>query len=262
MSTMEDLDPSILYCLFKGEPGTRKSTAALSFPRPQYWFSVDKKMDALSLPMKKWGVSPKDIHYDDYAEYNSIRIKMEKFAEVCNFKTIILDSITSIGDATNRQTITSRAGQTNKQGEEKGMRIGGIPVGGLEDYKAENAAFGEIIALTKEIKKYHGVHIILIGHVIGERKENERGITHHARTLITGGKAISGKIAAYSSEIYHFNASPGAGEGMEGEYTLLTTHTGDDFARTSLPLDMKITFNDKPLFDNWLKPAIEKLKEK
>lgn len=262
MSTMEDLDPSILYCLFKGEPGTRKSTAALSFPRPQYWFSLDKKMNSLLIPMKLWGIPKNEIEYDDYKDYNSMRKKLEQLNASCPYKAIVIDSITSTGDATNRQTIISRVGVKNKAGEDRGMQIGGIAVGGLEDYKAENAAFGEIIALTKEIKQFHGAHIILIGHVIGERKENERGITHHARTLITGGKAISGKIAAYSDEIYHFNAGAPPAEGMEGEYALLTTHTGDDFARTSLPLPMKIVFNGQPLFENFLKPAIDNLKEK
>ena len=37
-----------LYCMFKGEPGTRKSTQALSFPGPQYWFSWDRKMNRVS----------------------------------------------------------------------------------------------------------------------------------------------------------------------------------------------------------------------
>ena len=50
-----------LYCLFKGEPGTRKSTAALSFPGPIYYFDWDMKMDALELPLKSWKIDPKTI---------------------------------------------------------------------------------------------------------------------------------------------------------------------------------------------------------
>ena len=61
MPTMESTSFDSLYCMFKGEPGTRKSTQALSFPGPQYWFSWDRKMNGIYLPMKKWGIDPKTI---------------------------------------------------------------------------------------------------------------------------------------------------------------------------------------------------------
>src|SRR6266481_493458 len=162
MTTMADNISDELYCLLKGEPGLRKSTCALSFPLPQYWISTDRKMSALRIPMKNWGIKPSDVHYDDYTDWNSIRVQLEKLQVNCPYKTIIVDSITSVADVTNNQTMKSKSGTTTKAGEEKGMRIGGIPVNTLEDYKAEASAFQSLIALTKDIHTYHKVNIILI----------------------------------------------------------------------------------------------------
>jgi hypothetical protein len=47
MANMNEVNFNSLYCMFKGEPGTRKSTQALSFPGPQYWFSWDRKMNGI-----------------------------------------------------------------------------------------------------------------------------------------------------------------------------------------------------------------------
>lgn len=250
----------ILYALFKGEPGTRKSTAAASFPTPQYWFSVDQKMNAMLLPMKAFGTNLSQVDYDDYSDYNALRTKLENFQTNCKYKTIILDSITSMGDATNRQTIKLKTGSSRKDGSEAGNRVGGIAVNTMEDYKAEASAFQEMIALTKDVHKFHKVNIVLIAHVIGERKATEiSGSTHFARIIVTGGKIISAKIPAYCGEVYHFNVESDVDTSKEGQYGLLTSHTGDDFARTALPLDRKILFNNQPLYDRFLLPAINKM---
>lgn len=260
MPSMESVTSDVLFTLLKGEPGTRKSTAALSYPSPQYWFSTDQKMDALRLPMKNWGINPKDIQFDDYSDYDKMRLKMESFQVNCPFKTIILDSITSIGDNINRQTRKVKSGTVNQSGGEKGKKIGGIVVNSMEDYNAESAAFQEVIALLKDISKFHKVNIVLIAHVIGTRKPDDGNLsTHFSRVIVTGGDRISNKIPAYCTEIYHFNIESNADLSKEGDYSILTRHSGNDFARTSLPLDAKIIFGSKPLYDTYIKPAIDRL---
>ena len=102
--SLADVSQDYLYCMFKGEPGTRKSTQAMSFPKPQYWFSIDQKMDALILPSRAWKVDPaKDIKFDDYSNlsnnpatkgYDGVRKKLEQLQVNCPFKTIVVDSIT------------------------------------------------------------------------------------------------------------------------------------------------------------------------
>lgn len=249
-----------LYVMLKGEPGVRKSTQALSFPTPQYWFSWDKKMDALWLPIRNWGINPADLDYDDYDDWNQARVKLEQLQIKCKFKTLIFDSITSAADLALRQTLKAKVGTTRSSGAAAGRVVAGIPVNEIEDYSAEASALMELIALSKDIWKYHGVNIILIAHVIQAEYKTTGGVTHMSRTIVTAGKRVAPKIPAYCQEVYHFNIKGGMREGAGGQYSLLTTHTGDDFARTSLPLPEEIIFGDDPLYTKWIEPAIRQMK--
>lgn len=260
MFTLDQIDSSLLYCMFKGEPGTRKSTAALSFPSPQYWFSWDRKMESLITPMKNWNIDPKKIHADDYDDWSSARMKLEQLQMNCPYKTIILDSVTSMADSALRQTMKMKKGETKKSGGAAGKMVAGIAVNELEDYNAEAAALQEMISLTKDIHKFHKVNIILIAHVIQAEYKTVGGASSMSRTIVTAGKKIAAKIPAYCTEIYHFNIEAGAVIGEGGSYAVLTQHSGDDFARTSLPLDAKIIMGSEPLYERWVLPAINKQK--
>jgi hypothetical protein len=257
---MTQVDPSIIYAMFKGEPGVRKSTQALSFPTPQYWFSWDRKMSALLLPMKAWGINPVDVEYDDYDDWTKARIKLEQLQVKCKYKTLIFDSITSQGDSALRQTMALKKGTTRSSGASAGKLIAGIAVNELEDFMAESSALMEGISLTKDICSYHKINVILIAHVIQAEYKTSGGQTHMSRTIVTAGKRVAPKIPAYCGEVYHFNIKPGFKEGAGGAYSLLTTHTGDDFARTALPLPNEIIFGDDPLYTTWIEPAIRELK--
>ena len=256
MPSLNDVKIDALFSMFKGEPGTRKSTAALSYPTPQYWISTDQKMEALMLPAKKWGVKMSEIQYDDFTDWDKPKAKLEQLQVNCPFKTIIVDSVTSIGDNINSQTRRFKQADGGK-----GKSVGGIKTNSIEDYMAEATAFQELIALLKDIHKFHHVNVILIAHVVGQRKDSDDNkLTHHSRVIITGGDKISGKIAAYMTEVYHFNIKAEFEANKEGQYGLMTVHTGNDFARTSLPLPQEILFNNQPLYEKWISPAIEKLK--
>jgi hypothetical protein len=254
MPTLDTVRVDSLFSMFKGEPGTRKSTAALSYPTPQYWVSTDQKMESLVLPAKRWGISTKDIQFDDYQDWDKPRAKLEQIQVNCPYKTIIVDSITSIGDCMTRQVRKAKA-QDNS-----GKKIGNIPISGFEEFNAESSAFQEMIALLKDINKFHNVHVILIAHILGARKDNDANkLTHHSRIIVTGAEKISAKIAAYMTEVYHFNIKPAFEADREGQYGLMTVHTGNDYARTSLPLPQEIMFNSEPLYDKFILPAISKL---
>lgn len=246
-----------LFCLFKGEWGLRKSTQALSFPTPQYWFSFDQKMESLLLPMKKWGIDEKVIHYDDYNNWNKAEEKLKRLQTNCEYKTIVLDTIGLMGDATNRQTRHIKSGTTKTDGSEKGIRVAGIVVNSMEDYKAETAALQDMMAMLKDIHKYHKSNVILVAHVIYDRMPEGKSETHVARGIVTGAKQMGAKIPGYCHEVYHFNLKGDFGQ--DKKYALLTHHTREDFARTALPLDKEIIFEEQPLYPNWLVPAIEKL---
>ena len=262
MPTMNDVNFDALYCMFKGEPGTRKSTQALSFPGPQYWFSWDRKMNGIYLPMKKWGIDPKTVTYDDYDDWSKAKKKLETFQVECPYKTLVFDSLTSMADMTLRQTVKMKYGVTRSSGQAAGKLIAGIAVNEIEDYNAESAALQELIALTKDINSFHKVNIILVAHVVqAEYRNTTNQTTHISRTIVTAGKKVAPKIPAYCLEVYHFNIDKGIEVGQGGAYTLLTEHTGDDFARSGLGLPNKIEFGDKPLYDTYIKPAITEMKK-
>ena len=260
MPNMNDVGFDALYVMMKGEPGTRKSTQALSFPGPQYWFSWDRKMNGIMLPMKKWGIDPRTINYDDYDDWAKGKQMLEKLQVNCPYKTIVIDSLTSMADMTLRQTMKVKYGVTRQSGQAAGKLVAGIAVNEIEDYNAESSALNELIALTKDIHNFHKVNVILIAHVVkAEYRDTTKKTTHISRQIVTAGKNVAAKIPAYCGEVYHFNIDQGFVEGQGGDYTVLTTHTGDDFARTALELPSKIAFGDKPLYDTWIKPAITKL---
>lgn len=256
MPTLDTVSLDALFTMLKGEPGTRKSTQALSYPTPQYWISTDRKMEALQLPAKRWGISMRDVHYDDFTDWDRPKAKLEQLQVNCPYRTIIVDSVTSIGDNMTGQV----KGMKKSKGE--GKVIGNINVSGLEEYNAEASAFQELIALLKDIHAFHKVNVILIAHVVGQRKNDDANkLTHHSRVIITGGDKISGKIASYMTEVYHFNVEADFDvDSGQGKFGLFTSHTGNDYARTSLPLERRIMFNNEPLYEKWVKPAIDKLK--
>lgn len=260
MATMETLDPTYQFYMFKGEPGTRKSTAALSFPTPQFWFSWDLKMQSMLIPMRKWGIDPKDVVYEDYINWNDPVKKLEEFTSKCKhpdgrkYETIIVDSFTSAMDMTLRQTMKV------KSGAGEGKKIAGISVNSMEDYNAESSAANELIALLKDIQKYHKLNVIIIAHVMEVSSKTPGGETQMSRTIVTAGKRVAAKLPGYCSEVYHFDIEKSLSASVPGDYTIITENTGEDFARTGLALPRRIKFNDKPLYKEWIAPAIEKLK--
>lgn len=256
----DEMKLDVLFCMMKGEWGTRKSTSALSFPRPQYWASYDKKMRSLLIPMQKWGIKPNEIIYDDYNDWSKCENKLKQLQVNCPYKTIVIDSITSLGDSIMDQTKKMKTGVTRKSGAAAGKNIAGINVNELEDYNAESSAIADLISMLKDIHTYHRVNVILIAHVIQVDYKSPEGKTHFSRSIVTAAKKVAAKIPAYCEEVYHFNIDRGMEEGGEGSYGLFTTHTGDDYARTSLPLPKRITFGDNSLYDNYIVPAIQQLK--
>lgn len=263
MPNMDSTNFNAMVYLFKGEPGTRKSTQAVSFPGPQYWFSWDRKMNSIYLPIKKWGIDPKTISYDDYEDWSKPRIKLEQFQVNCPFKTVVADTITSMSDATLRQTLKLKYGVRRSSGAAAGKLIAGIAVNEIEDYNAEASALNEFIALAKSIVEYHNINFIFIAHVIkAEYRDTTKNVTHVSRQIVTAGKNAAAKFPGYCNEVYHFNIKRGMIEGQGGDYSLLTEHTGDDFARTGLGLDKEIVFGDKPLYDTFIRPAVARITQK
>lgn len=260
---METVDPRVQFIMIKGEPGTRKSTQALSYPGSQYWFSWDQKMQGLLIPMLKWGIDPSKVHYDDYSDWSKAAEKLKQLQVNCPYDSLIFDSITSCGDMALRQVLKMKGGTKRGSGQDAGKVIGGIEVNEMEDFNAESSALTELIALTKDIQSYNKskgryINIIIIAHVL-ETFNKVGNKLEVNRTIVTAGKKVAAKLPAYCSEVYHFGMKKAFQEGQSGELICLTENTGQDFARTALPLPKEIAFGDSPLYDTYILPAIKKL---
>lgn len=259
MANFSTIDLTSVNIMLKGEPGLRKSTVALSYPLPHYWFSTDRKMEALHLPAKLWKIDTSKIEFDNYSNWDKAKSKLEKMLFDCPFKTIMIDSVTSFGDC-----MTSQVKKNKKANKDtSGKMIGGIQTSGLEEFNAESNAFQELIALADEVREQHHINVIYIAHVLAAKKDNDANkLTHHSRIIVTGAEKIGAKLASRMSETYHFNIKPSLSLDEPGEYGLFTSHTGNDYARTSLPLERYITFSDKPFYPTFIEPAIKKSLEK
>ena len=108
--------------------------------------------------------------------------------------------------------------------------------------------------VVTEFIKRHKINIILIAHVVQTEQKTLDGRTHISRTIVTAAKKPAIKIPANCDEVYHFNRKG-------GKYGMLTQHTGDDFARTTLPLAEEIMFGDEAMYDKYILPGITKMKE-
>ena len=141
MPTMESTTFNGLYCLFKGEPGTRKSTQALVFPGPQYWFSWDRKMNGIYLPMRKWGIDPKTIYVSMTTMIGLHQVRSWSSYRYHVHTRLYHRFHHSMADMTLRQTTRLKYGVTRQSGAQAGKLIAGIAVNEIEDYNAESAAF-------------------------------------------------------------------------------------------------------------------------
>ena len=107
-STLDETNNRGVFALFKGESGSGKSTAALSFPGV-YVLDFDKKMPTIAQKHFKG----KDIHYDTFTEINPMIRKLESFKDECPYETIVADSLTSLCDLSIR-TIGKLKGENAK----------------------------------------------------------------------------------------------------------------------------------------------------
>ncbi len=123
----------------------------------------------------------------------------------------------------------------------------------------DKTALGELISITKDINRFHKVNIILIAHVIQAEYREVGGKTTVSRSIVTAAKKVAAKIPGYCDEVYHFDIEPGFEVGQGGNYRILTTHTGTDFARTTLPLPAEIKFGNDPLYSKYILPAIKNI---
>ena len=243
-----EMDLDRFMGLFKGPPGSGKSIAALSFPKPLYLFDLDGRVKS---PRNFYSDAPEvlaGVEYDGYTDYVKFAKKLESFQYTNPYKTIVIDGLTTLAKLILRFLLKSKVDKSlllplSKE-EQKGKRtIAGIPIYDIEGYLGEAQILGECMTLCK---KYLKCNVIWTAHVITtETKQLGGGMTEH-RSLLTGGNKIAAAIPVEFDEIYHFKTEGGIIADSANGHVLYTRDVGRDFAKTALPLPRKINITRDP----------------
>ncbi len=193
MPKLVDSPTDGLMIQFIGKPGSGKSIAAASFPKPMYIFDLESRLQPLKTFYSKEELSL--IDYDTYFAGDLERFikKLESFQRDCPYKTISIDGLTPLADMHLQYGISLRGNPKNKSI---------IQTNEIADYNVETRGILHIIAVLRELPK---VNRILISHLLESEAfnivTNQNTIT---QKTMTGGNKVSAKIPAFFNEVWNF----------------------------------------------------------
>lgn len=242
------------FSLFKGDPGSGKSIAAASYPKP-YFMDNDGRMKSV---VNFWRPRGKEFEYDRFDTPLQANKKLEELLPYCPFETIIYDGITTGSRQMLRIAKAMRGIQEDGSKQKVNKKYaGGIELSQIEDYNVETTWFDTIINNLKVISFRHNVNVIVTAHVLTtEEKDIKTKITTTSRALLTGGKKVAAGLPVDFDEAYHFDVQPSF-DGSEPRYTVVTRNTGWDWAKTALPIPLRIDFTNDSLYDLIMKELVK-----
>ena len=232
-----DLGGAIM-AIFKGETGTWKSCSACSFPGPIYIFDIDGRVKSI----RKVHPTRTDIEYDTYpmdGGFDRLADKLNRLQDNCPFKTVLISSLTNLAEMLIFYSLDQRG--TGERKLNTYIRKGIIEMTEIEDFGAEARGMATIIAALQNVNKDRKAHVILEAHVLTVEQRNlKTQTTTISRTLVTAGRKVAAKIPTVFDEVWHFNPKPAIQEGKGMGMQVITVNTGEDFARTALPIPQVI----------------------
>jgi hypothetical protein len=262
---MQDLDVSTkrygLY-LFKGDPITRKTSNAASFPDPRF-FDFDGKVASAKVAHPS-----KAIKYDFFTARDFDRWRKDFDTAVernpAPGGTFIFDSITSFTKIIIQYSLSYRdPKQRNKNemnpfiGNPSG---GGYDIASWQDYKFEENVLSNFMSGCLELAKTS--RVIFIAHVLGTDNkieatpDGEKKVLQ--RPIITAGKKTVNFLPAQCGEIYHFMMKKQADARLPPNYLVRTQNSELDYASTVLPLPAELDVTDGNLYGKMQKILKEK----
>ena len=217
-----------------------KSIAAASFPKP-FIFDNDRRIKSV---VNYWRPRGKEVDYMHATNYIQVQQKLESFLSHCPYETIVYDGFTTGGD------MILRTMQTTRDAGQKKILRGGIELLQIEDYGGESQGLKWIIETLKDISWRQNVHVICTAHVLETSSTNlKTQQTTISRSLMTAGKKIAAALPVHFDEAYHFDVQEAFDPSEPPKYTIITRHVGQDWAKTALPLPMRIDFTNGSLYD-------------
>lgn len=240
LSTLDTKDHLGILALLKGESGMRKSTAALSFPRP-YVFDFDRKMPGVALKQ----YPGKEIHWDTFDDVFEVEAKLAEFRESCPYETLIADSFTSLANLT-----ISSVGQVKSESVPQILsRIqktkGGsaqIEMMGIDYYSAEDRFCTYFIEQLKKLHARPGnpKHVLITAHVITTEgsPDLKTKIVTRTRSIVAKGRKVAAWLPTEFDNVWLFGyALPDLGSISDKvTWFVRTSAFGEDSAKCSLVL--------------------------
>ena len=233
MPSFDDFIPGKdLKVILKGEPATRKTSAAASFPGTTKWWDADHKIGSLWTPKQK-GLVAAEIDYEEINTYIDLKPKLIQQTKYNPYDNTVIDSLSNLID---RQLYAwSKDGKKITRG---------IKVNEIEDWLAESTMITELMEIIEEISG----NVFLICHVWKSEQEILGSPVRILRQIVTGGKKAAAKLPSKFNEVWHFQSEAGI-ETETTEYKCLFENSEIDFARTALGIPRKIDWTDKSFYE-------------
>jgi hypothetical protein len=242
-----------IFAMIKGESGSGKSIQANSFPEV-YNFDFDHRLQAVKRffakrdPDKK--IHGRSFQIDEYPAAYQI---LEGWAErgKCPYQTINFDTSTTIIDAilyyvnyAKGQTTSKAKGAEGDSGFGMALKLGILSLPPLDDFRWLIKGFTDLLALARQIEN---THVILCCHI--QQVTEKKGKTSVSRSVLAN-QGLAQKLPVSFDEIYHMDVETGLVPTAPTKRIIVTEHSGEDFARTSLNLPPRIDVTDKLLYQH------------
>lgn len=260
MQTTEDIRlDTRFFCLFKGDPGAGKSIAAASYPGHKekenigpYFIDNDVRMKSV---INYWRPRGREFHFDQFETFLDTNKRLEDFMKHgCPYRTIVYDGITTGSEVILNDMIVTRPATSKK------VTRGGIEFLQIEDYGGEMRGLITLINNLKYISVTQGTNVIVTAHVLTtETYDIKTRVTTESRSLLTAGKKVAARLPVDFDEAYHFDVQPDLDITKMPRYTILTHNVGRDWAKTALPLPLRLDFTDASLYEKIMEQLVGRL---
>lgn len=246
-STDNPQDSKGLFALFKGESGSGKSVAALSFPKPHI-LDLDKKMPAIAQKHyngKKFDWETFEDAYQIGAHFNWMKSE-DKFP----YETVIVDTLTSLSGVILKTVDTNKGQDIYTMMKNIHPTKGGgkhVEFRSYDSYNAEDMFLKSCIDELKFLWSRPGNprHVIVCAHILSHESIQKTQV----RRLVTAGKAIAAYIPAQFDEVYHFVAESGIEADSKSKRMIYTDAVGDNNAKTAYRIPISFDVSNQNFYD-------------
>lgn len=252
--TAADIKPdSRFFGLIVGESSTGKDCAIASFPKPMLILDSDLRKGIIAA--RKWIPDEefKQIHIEPFnpskgfADYDKKLMELESQFRTnsCPFKTIVLNSITSLDRIIMTDALEYQGGNVVGPKDAQGRLLGkGVRLSGPADYKYQKAAF---LAIFDYLRSFP-TNVVIVGHTVPRYEETGDGqysqrVQVGTRLSLT--ERLANDLLIYFDEAYEFSKS------SDGRSYYVQFRTS--IARTcwdSLPYE-KLNITGKNFYETW-----------